>query len=350
MIKRLKFHQKALLSGLKDTKPYKLNFAVTYRCNHRCLNCNIWQKKIVDELTTDEIKKFFQKYQFSWINLTGGEIVLRPDIEDILDIVNKYNKDLYVLSLTSNALSYTRLIKITEKISRMNVPYTMATISLDGVSEMHNKVRGLPNAFKHTMLAIEGIKDIPGIQFQIGYTIYQENVGKLKGFVRHMEKNYEWFDVNKMHVNTMNLSGHYYSNKGLKIAEDYNEKARTDIRYFMSRFKKDMSYAGVAERAYQKLNAKFQKTGVTPLPCKALSASVFLDPNGFIYPCIIWTNKLGNLRNFDYDLNKIYETDEYKGLRELIKQKKCPNCWTSCEATQTMLGNLMNPHFFMNIF
>jgi len=78
------------------------------------------------------------------------------------------------------------------------------------------------------------------------------------------------------------------------------------------------------------------------LPCKALSVSCFIDPYGTIYPCTIFNKKLGNLRQANYNLKKIWNSKKSAEVRKLIKENKCPGCWTPCEAYQTILGNLIN--------
>jgi len=64
-----------LASNLKDLKfPYKLNFCLTYKCNSKCLSCDIWKIKSTNELNSDELKSFFERSnKFSWIDVTGGE-------------------------------------------------------------------------------------------------------------------------------------------------------------------------------------------------------------------------------------------------------------------------------------
>ena len=42
--------------------PYKVTFVATYHCNFRCEMCNIWQKKSVDEVTPDEVGRFFDRW------------------------------------------------------------------------------------------------------------------------------------------------------------------------------------------------------------------------------------------------------------------------------------------------
>ena len=62
-----------------------LRISVTDHCNFRCEMCNIWQKKSVDEMTPAEVEQVFTRYpQFRWVHLTGGELFMRRDLDDLV--------------------------------------------------------------------------------------------------------------------------------------------------------------------------------------------------------------------------------------------------------------------------
>src|SRR5687767_13390873 len=71
-------------TATRPAAPLKLNLCLTYWCQYRCKTCNIWQRQPTDELTTDEILALVRENpHVTWADLTGGEIFLRPDIDDI---------------------------------------------------------------------------------------------------------------------------------------------------------------------------------------------------------------------------------------------------------------------------
>ena len=94
------------------------------------------------------------------------------------------------------------------------------------------------------------------------------------------------------------------------------------------------------EHRFHSLLRRFYRTGRSPLPCKALASSVFIDPHWMAYPCTMWGEPLGSLREVDFDLAKIWDAAETKEKRRRVTEEKCPHCWTPCEAYQTILGNL----------
>ena len=99
MMKHLTLAKNIIASKFKRVEfPYKLKIAETYRCQSRCIHCNIWKKKPINELTLDEIQTFFKKSnKFSWIDLTGGEVTLRDDFVDIADAIITNCRNLYHL-------------------------------------------------------------------------------------------------------------------------------------------------------------------------------------------------------------------------------------------------------------
>ena len=94
------------------------------------------------------------------------------------------------------------------------------------------------------------------------------------------------------------------------------------------------------EDRYQALVSKYYETGKSPLPCTALSSSCFIDAYWNLYPCSIWDEKIGNLRENGFDLRAMWEGSRRKELRQDVIEERCAHCWTPCEAYPTILGNL----------
>ncbi|MBD3305624.1 4Fe-4S cluster-binding domain-containing protein, partial [candidate division KSB3 bacterium] len=117
--------------------PYKLTFAVTYRCNYRCKTCNIWQRKPLHELTFDEIRSFLRRSsRFSWIHLTGGEIFLRKDLFDIIEVMLTECPNLLLLNFPTNGFLTDRIVATVEKVIALNPPKFFVTISMDGDEQL----------------------------------------------------------------------------------------------------------------------------------------------------------------------------------------------------------------------
>src|SRR5207245_5496987 len=85
--------------------PYKVTFVATYHCNFRCEMCNIWQKESVNEMTPDEVGLFFERWpQFRWVHLTGGELFMRRDLDDLVAAIQKTCRSLVLLDCSANGV------------------------------------------------------------------------------------------------------------------------------------------------------------------------------------------------------------------------------------------------------
>jgi radical SAM protein with 4Fe4S-binding SPASM domain len=95
------------------------------------------------------------------------------------------------------------------------------------------------------------------------------------------------------------------------------------------------------ENRYLKNLDTFLETGRTPMPCHALRASCFIDPWGVVYPCITYSRPIGRLRDTGMRLEPIWHAAETAQLQGEIWKGDCPQCWTACEAYQSILGNAL---------
>jgi len=343
MKKTLALFKKILKSNLiKNMYPYKLTFAVTYKCNSKCKTCNIWKKKSKNELSISEIDKIFSKYNdFSWVDITGGEIFLRRDIIEIIKIIIQKCKNLYVLHFPTNGLLPEIIVEKTKQILRLNPKKLIISVSLDGPKSVNDRIKGVPGSFEKAVQTFSKLKKIKNRKLSVffGFTLSKYNIGYFDKMVEEVKKTLPWVKYNDFHMNIMHGSAHYYNNKTVEFP---TKKVIGEIREFIKKRKLPLNPISYLEKIYLKLIKKYLITKKTPLPCKALSVSCFIDPYGTIYPCTIFNKKLGNLRQANYNLKKIWNSKKSAEVRKLIKENKCPGCWTPCEAYQTILGNLIN--------
>ena len=317
--------------------PYKLTFAITYSCNSRCKTCNIWKRKPENEMKTWEIRSMFEKINPSWVNLTGGEPFLRKDIYDIAKFASK---SAYLLNLTTNGLLVNKILKDVKEISEIGIPRFIVVVSLDGPEEIHDKIRGIKGNWNKALKVFETLKNLSefkkNFHTYFGYTISQYNLGLIEKTVESVKEKID-VSINDFHFNIYHVSSLYYGNNGGKVLE---KKFLKDVEYVLKE-KKNLGIIPFIESKYLKLIKKYFTTGMSPVPCRALTSSCFIDPQGNVYPCTHWGMKLGNLRESNYDLKKLWNSKKANEARKLIKKNKCPGCWTPCEAYQTILGNIL---------
>jgi len=342
-----KFAKNLLLANLNlKNLPLKINFAITWKCNLRCKVCDIWKKKSFGELTLAEIEEFARKNPFfSWVSLTGGEPFLREDFVEIVKAFKKYSP-LYILNIPTNGILTEKIENDILQILKLKIPNVILTVSIDGNRKIHDYIKGINGAFSRAILTFKNLKDISSknkrFKTLFAYTISPLNVGKFESTYEEIKREIEDISIYDFHINIFHYSTHYYSNENLPIKniEKYKKALLKEVGRIVKMKNNILNPINFVERQYLRFIPKFIKTQLTPLPCKSLRLSIFLDPIGNVYPCTIWNVKLGNVRNYNYELKKIFAKKDIKKLLFLIENKKCPNCWSPCEANQTILGNV----------
>jgi MoaA/NifB/PqqE/SkfB family radical SAM enzyme len=336
----------AAKSNLTELKrPYKMTFAITYRCQSRCLTCNIWQRKPVNELTTDEIREFAKKNNyFRWLEITGGEPFLNSDIVEIVKAFVQNSDGLFILTMPTNSLcNQEMLVGKLKQILDLGIPKVSITLSLDGNRELHDRIRGIPGNFDRVMSMARRLKELQkeykNLFFVFGYTMSRLNQGHLEETINDVRKELPWATANNFHVNVGQLSGMYYGNEDMQIAAD-RESVAKEVKMLLKMRKKEIGIIPIIEGIFLRKLVDYVTTGKSPMRSRSMDVSLFLDSYGNVFPSIMWDKKIGNIRDTGYDLGKIWSSQEADEIRKSIKEGKEPDSWTACEAYQTIVGDI----------
>lgn len=160
--------------------PRSFTFEPTLKCNLRCTMCyqNEYRDKgVKPELGLEEIRRIFRGFgrHFRRSYLVGGEVFLRRDFEDMLAL---FEEERIQVFLTSNGtvLPLERLAAL-RRFSNL----TGMWFSLDGVGEVHDRIRG-PKSFERTLRSLREAKG----RFEVGssFVIMPDNVHQMLDFAR----------------------------------------------------------------------------------------------------------------------------------------------------------------------
>jgi MoaA/NifB/PqqE/SkfB family radical SAM enzyme len=335
------FSTNILLSSLgRGGHPYKLTFAVTSRCNLKCKTCNIWQRKPENELTFEEIDRFFATNNyFNWIDLTGGEIFLRKDLPEITRSIKKNVKNLVMLHYPTNGFTTDRIVAITEEIASLDFNNLVISVSLDGNKDVHNNIRGNEKAFEHCIETYKRLKQNKRIKVYLGCTLSPFNIEGFEGLFAELKDFIPDLTYSDIHLNIYHHSENLYSNEPISCDK---ERLAGLVDDFIK--KKGFSLINpimLLEYLYLKNVRRYLSNGRSPYKCKSGRISCFIDPTGNVYPCTGISAVLGNLRENDYDLSRILSSETAVSWNEKISKGNCPHCWTPCEAYQNILSNLL---------
>jgi MoaA/NifB/PqqE/SkfB family radical SAM enzyme len=320
--------------------PYKLTFVTTYWCNYRCKTCNIWQRKPAEELSLDEIDRFFRRSNgFNWIDFTGGEPWLRKDFPEIVESALAHCTNLLLVHFPTNGWLTDQIVAGTERILRRRPRKLIVTVSTDGDEAVNDEVRGKPGGWRRQIETYRRLHALPGVEVVLGMTLSALNADQYERAFAAARAECPWLGPRDFHLNVAHESAHYYGNAGEPALGGARVDVAAAVEAYRARRGLPRSVVDLLEHRYLREVASYLRTGRTPMRCHALRASCFVDSWGDVYPCGMYDARIASLRDHDYDLGAVWRLPRTRELQQEIWDYRCPQCWTPCEAYQTLLGN-----------
>jgi len=338
--------------------PFRVNVAVTYRCNLRCRICGVWRiyrespDLARDEMCSDDYTPFFESvsHDLFWLGLTGGEPFLKDDLVDIIHLAASKSRKLHILELTTNGFSERTIEKkVNAILEDADIPFITVGVSLDGPPLTHNYMRGRKEAWSRAIATYKTLCEIssfhPNLSPHISYTISRQNAGGFQDFLKALAEEGIGMETALISV-AIEHTGHLYHNVSSEKGSMF-QGANTDIQFMLSKIQILRPITkGIVETGRHLFKRMFlisatdflKKPDKMVIPCAALFCSCFIDPFGFVYPCSIYGRKLGNIRETSF--HDIWHSQTANKLRESIKEEECPNCWSPCEAEPSFLLSL----------
>jgi MoaA/NifB/PqqE/SkfB family radical SAM enzyme len=324
-------------------RPINLTFSVTNVCQSRCKTCSIWElykenpQKRKEELTLDEIEKIFRSMGHIYVfNVSGGEPFLRSDITEIIAAACRYLSP-GVVHIPTNAIAKelieSRTIAILE-VLKNNCPHTQLTIkpSLDHIESKHDEIRGVPGNFTRVLDVFHRLKEI-----QSDYSNFHVELGTV---------------ISRWNVDDVAEIAQYVTNLGVdsyrnEIAEQRSEMFNTQnditpdpeqyekaIDLFVRQIRENMANRNLFQRitnafrlVYYSLAIRILKENRQVIPCYAGISNVHMTPYGDIWACCTlgYDKPMGNLRDYNYDFQMLWNSAEAKKVRTYVGQGRC-NC------------------------
>ena len=323
--------------------PVKVNLCVTYWCQYRCRTCNIWQRQPQGELTTDELLQFVDKNRgIKWLDITGGEIFLRKDIGELFDAIAEQWPGLAILHFATNGFLTDRIASLDARLAARARSRIVITVSVDGDEALNDAIRGVRGGYRRQVATFNALRQIDGVEVVFGMTLSKHNLGRLDETFRACQRDCPGLRIEDFHVNVAQRSDHYYGNTGEDFAASPDEM-RAALAHYRGLRPAATSPSAWVESRYLHYLDQFLTTGRTPMRCHALRSSCFINPDGDVFPCITDPRTIGRLRDTGMSLAPIWNSHTAKNVQGEIWSGHCPQCWTACEAYQSILGNLFRP-------
>ena len=337
-----------------DGLPVQLVFFVTSKCNLHCEHCFYlpYLNKAKNELTLDEIEKISKSMSdLLWVALTGGEPLLRKDLDQVVEIFYRRNRT-RKFTITTNGILKDASIELLERVlKKIPKAQLMVYFSIDGLPETHDKIRRVQNGFDKTVTTLQAAKELkqkyPNLFVSTITTCTAHNqyemaplANKILDEIKpdNMVVNLVRGELEDPSLKNLDISNYH---QFINIQQDAIRSGR--LGYFKFFGKKLL----LAKEARQKeiitdvfVNNRF----VTP--CYAGQLSAVLYETGEVAPCEILSVRYGNVRNYNYDFRKLWEVSTNRTHAQNIIKDKC-FCTYECALTTNIL---FNPKYVLKSF
>ena len=349
--KSLRFLQTSSLTkidGSKKKYPKVIQLPITYRCNSRCLMCNVWKMDTSDEAEISEFSRFIKDDLFKKVEsvgINGGEPTLVSNIDEYAKEILKL-PSLKSLNIISHGFNTNRALRAFQKIysacKGKGVDFHVS-ISLDGAGKIHDDVRQIPNGFMKTASTIdELIKNQNKYcdSYDVACTVVKQNIDNLMELDAYAKsKNYNI--KYRLGIENKRIESDKLKEQYSVVYSPLKQNAKEFFHYQMFQAK------GLSDKfkyyaIFYWLNSKNPKR---LLGCSWKDEGVTLDARGELYYCAVASESIGSLRK-----NKgegIFFNKKNIKYRESIIKNSCSGCIHDY-AGQTKLNNVWK--FLKDIF
>jgi len=313
-------------TGWPEMLPLNLTLSPSPKCNSRCLTCNIWMKR-EDELTLDEWDKVLASLGRApyWFTISGGEPLMYPHVVDLARLAYQHCRP-GVINIPTNGI----LSSIPERVELIarSCPDSQLIInlSLDGVGEKHDLIRGFPGNFKKLeqrlgqLLALR--ERLGNLTIGIHSVISTFNMGDVDELITYADRSGADQFITEIAEPRVELD-----TVGLPITPgtaDYAKAIDRVIEYVEGkRFKGMARFTEALRIEYYKLVKRILDEQDQVIDCYAGWVSAHIYSDGTVWPCCVRADDLGNLRDHGYDFKKIWFGRKIKEVRRSIAAKEC---------------------------
>lgn len=161
-------------------RPVLVHFEVTMRCNARCGFCDYWKTPAAErENETERCADAARFFNPMLVTFTGGEPLLRRDLEELVAAVRDAIRLKYITLITHGGM-------LTPERGRSlwEAGVSQFNISLDYVDGRHDAERGIPGLTGKILNAVSAMRSAGIDAIRFNTVIKRENIAHLVEIVR----------------------------------------------------------------------------------------------------------------------------------------------------------------------
>jgi MoaA/NifB/PqqE/SkfB family radical SAM enzyme len=289
--------------------------------------CNIWQSRGVVELPIEDWINLLSSPFFSELrelDVTGGDPFLRKDLLELIEGLSHLKEGnlsrMKSLAITTNGFLAHRILECAEEIlERLALKgiHLVMVLAMDGVGEIHDKIRNYKDAWTKVNETIQGLKQIrrtkKNLVIGLKTTVLPQNVDQLERISAYADEN-ELFTI----ISPCIITANRYRNIDRKddLAFSENEIAKMVQFYKSGHFQWDFHRSHLVN---------YLETGVMKKPCSAGFNYFFIKSNGDVYPCPLINVMLGNIK--ETGIEDLLHSKTASSFRKRVgRHPECQTC------------------------
>jgi len=303
--------------------PILVHYFITYRCNCRCSFCDIWNGEQYDQTIFADINDVSQnlnaakKLGVKFVDFTGGEPLLHPQIHTLLKIARKMGLR---TSITTNCLLYPQ----NAEAIKGQVDYLH--LSLDPlIDSQHNEFRN-KNVFDNVLKSIDTARAL-GEKPDLLFTVTDQNIKQIGPLAEFAKRLGLLLIVNPVFFNS---NGIVLSKQNLKYLENFQHKPYVYIN-----------------KAFHRLRKKGGNSTKAPR-CRVVNSTLVISPDNFLLlPCFHFYKRKMAIYG---SLAKVYNSDELKEYKSMQGRFDfCGSCMLNCYFDPSFMYK-PDVYFFESVF
>ncbi len=286
----------------RPTAPYRLDLALTYRCNNDCAHCyNVSHPSLISspppsgeagargELSTSEWKRVMDK---AWdlgiphIIFTGGEPTLCENLPELIAHA-EHNGQITGLNTNARRLSDTQYV---DKLVQAGLDHVQITLESSD-ADVHDQMVRVQGAFLQTVKGLKNALASP-LYVMTNTTMLRNNVHTLPATLDFLAET---------GVPTIGLNALIYAGRGSVVGTGLAESELTALlevarQKTETRGQRLIWYTPTQYCSFDPLTLDLGVKG-----CTAALYNMCIEPDGNVLPCQSYYQPLGNLLNDEWD-------------------------------------------------
>jgi radical SAM protein with 4Fe4S-binding SPASM domain len=293
--------------------PYRMDLALTYRCNNDCAHCYNARPRTFPELPPQawfDILDHLWETTIPHIVFTGGEPTLR---EDLLDLIRRAEKNGQITGLNTNArrLSDERYV---EQLVAAGLDHVQITLESHDPA-IHDGMVGARGAWKQTVTGIRNALQSP-LFVMTNTTMLRQNSPFLEETLQFLAE---------LQVPTVGLNALIYSGRGLTAGTGLREAELPPLLEMAQSLTSTNGQRLIWYTPTQYCNFDPMQLELGVKGCTAAMYNMCVEPDGGVLPCQSYYQQVGNI--LDDSWESIWNHELCLSLRHRkYLQEKCSGC------------------------